>query len=220
MLILCDFDGTITERDVTDLVWNAWVPHAERNRMLSEVAGGRWSMHRYIAHGYGFVREPPDALRTQLRSRVQIRPGWPRLLDVVRTSKSRLHIVSNGLDLYIRDFVPASVQVSCFNARFDGSYQVDLPEGCVLLEGEEFKVNRVRQMIAGNGKELVAYIGDGRADFEPALLCNLIFAVRESQLAYLCRSHSIATVEFDSFETVAECLRITTGSGSQFRARE
>ncbi len=206
MLILCDFDGTITERDVTDIVWNTWIPQAERDRMVSEVAGGRWSMHHYIAHGYGFVREPPDTLRTQLKARVQIRPGWSRFLDVVKASKSRLHIVSNGLDLYIRDFVPGSVQVSCFCASFDGSYRVDLPEGCVLTNGEEFKVNRVRQLIAAHGKELVAYVGDGRADFEPALLCNLIFAVRESKLAYLCRSHSIATVEFDSFETVAACL--------------
>jgi len=219
MLILCDFDGTITERDVTDLVWNGWVPHAERKRMLSEVAGGRWSMHRYIAHGYGFVREPPDTLRTQLKSRVQIRRGWSRFLNVVHASKSRLHIVSNGLDLYIRDFVPEGIQISCFNARYDGCYQVDLPEGCVLSDGEEFKVNRVRQLIADNRRELVAYVGDGRADFEPALLCNLIFAVRESQLAYLCRSHSIATVEFDSFDTVAECLTITTSSGSPLRAQ-
>ena len=207
MLILCDFDGTITERDVTDLLWTDWIPQAERDRMVGEVTGGRWSMQRYIAHGYSFVRDPPDVIRRRLKTRVQIRAGWSRFLDVVHASKARLHIVSNGLDFYIRDFVPANVQVSCFSASFDGMFHVHLPDGCALSNGEEFKVNRVRQLIAECGKQLVTYVGDGRADFEPALLCNRIFAVRDSQLARLCRGHSIATIEFDTFNTVADCLR-------------
>src|ERR1039457_162272 len=217
MLILCDFDGTITERDATDLLWNDWIPRIERDRMVGEVFSGHWSMHQYVAHGYGFVREPPDALLSQLRTKLQMRAGWPRFFNTFNVSRTPLQIVSNGLDLYIRDFVSDSLPVSCFNARFDGSYHVDLPKGCELLNGEEFKVNRVRQLIAECGATQVAYVGDGRADFEPALLCNNIFAVRESRLASLCRAHSIPTMEFDSFETVTECLqllRVGKASGS------
>jgi 2,3-diketo-5-methylthio-1-phosphopentane phosphatase len=206
MLILCDFDGTITERDVTDLVWGAWIPPAERDRMVNEVVSGRWTMYQYIAHGYSFVSVAPDELLSQLNVQVQIRAGWRRFVGTTKASKAKLHIVSNGLDMYIRNFVPASIPVSCFSAQFDRFYRVRLPEGCDLSNGEEFKVNCVRQLIAESGNKRVVYVGDGRADFEPALLCHNIFAVRESRLALLCRAHSIAMVEFDSFDTVIDCL--------------
>jgi 2-hydroxy-3-keto-5-methylthiopentenyl-1-phosphate phosphatase len=206
MLILCDFDGTVTERDVTDILWDRWIPQAERDRMVQEVMSGRWSMREYIAHGYGYVRDPPPSILNQLRNSVQLRSGWHKFLSAVKSAEAELQIISNGLDFYIREFIPEFVEVSCFNARFNGTYEVRLPEDCALSDGEEFKVGRVRQLIASRGNRPAAYVGDGRADFEPALLCNYIFAVRESRLALLCKANSIAMIEFDSFDTVTEYL--------------
>lgn len=206
MLIICDFDGTITERDVTDLVWNGRIPQTERDAMVSNVLEGRWSMIEYIAHGYGFVRTKPSDLLRELQSKVQIRKGWERFLASVQRHHVSLHIVSNGLRFYIREYVPVSVPVTCYDAEFDGAYRAKLPDGVELRDGEEFKVKSVRELIARHRHEQVVYIGDGRADFQPALLCHSIFAVRESRLAGECRSHAIAMVEFDSFDTITDCL--------------
>jgi 2,3-diketo-5-methylthio-1-phosphopentane phosphatase len=208
MLILCDFDGTVTERDVTDLVWDDWISRSERERMVSEVLRNNWSMYQYIAYGYSHVRIAPERLLLELSERVRIRHGWTRFLTLVGVSNARLHIVSNGLDFYIRKYVPDWVPISCYSARFDETYRVELPPDCELDNRTEFKVNQVRQLIRDSGEEMVVYVGDGRADFEPALLCSRIFAVRESNLANTCRLHCINKVEFDSFDTVAECLAL------------
>jgi len=206
MLILCDFDGTITEVDVTDLLWEGRIPVVERKRMMEEVNNGHWTMHKYIAHGYSFVPEAPNLLLDRLKSQVRFRAGWTDFLQVVQVSNDQLQIVSNGLDFYIREFVPASTPISSFIARFNGRYDVDLPQGCVLLPGEDFKVNRVRRLIADQSFDQTVYIGDGRADFAPSLFCDTVFAVRDSRLAHLRESYGLSSIEFDTFEPVTDFL--------------
>jgi len=206
MLILCDFDGTITEVDVTDLLWKGRIPAVERKRMVDEVNNGHWTMHEYIAHGYSFIPEAPSLLLDKLRNEIRIRSGWTDFLHVVQASNDQLRIVSNGLDFYIREFLPKSTPISSFIARFNGRYYVDLPRGCVLLPGEEFKVNRVRQLVADQTLAQTVYIGDGRADFAPSLFCDTVFAVRDSRLAQLRESYGLTSIEFDTFETVTDFL--------------
>lgn len=204
MLILCDFDGTITEVDVTDLLWSGCVSPTERERMVAEVNCGNWSMHQYIAHGYGFVREQPSHIVADLRERVRLRNGWSEFVHSLDPTSDPLCIVSNGLGFYIREFVPAAIPIMSFEARFNGRYHVELPKGCVLLPGEEFKVNRARQLMADSGQRHVVYIGDGRADFAPSMFCDTVFAVRGSQLAHLRENYSLPTFEFDTFDTITQ----------------
>jgi 2-hydroxy-3-keto-5-methylthiopentenyl-1-phosphate phosphatase len=206
MLILCDFDGTITEVDVTDLLWKGRIPPVERKRMVDEVDNGHWTMHEYIAHGYSFVPEAPRILLDELRSEVRFRAGFADFLQVIQASNNQLQIVSNGLDFYIREFLPEPTPIMSFVARFDGRYRVELPQGCVLLPGEEFKVNRVRHLIAELSFDQVVYIGDGRADFAPSLFCDTVFAVRDSRLAQLRESYGLSSIEFDTFDTVTDFI--------------
>jgi phosphoserine phosphatase len=44
LLVLCDFDGTITEVDATDIVWSTRIDPHERGRMVNEVNQKRWNM--------------------------------------------------------------------------------------------------------------------------------------------------------------------------------
>lgn len=206
MLVLCDFDGTITEVDVTDLIWNDRISATERLRMTQEVEAGRWNMLSYIAHGYAFVQEPPDQLLDQLVREVRLRKGWLRFVEAVAASLVSLHIVSNGLSFYIRRFLPESIAVTCLVARFDGVYDIQLPAGCVLLPGEDFKVNRVRALLSRYPGQPSVYVGDGRADFAPALLCDQVFAVRGSRLAALRKAQGLATTEFESFDAVTNLV--------------
>lgn len=203
MLILCDFDGTVTTTDVTDLIWNEKISPVERQRMVDLVSGGHWTMLRYIAHGYSCVTEPPDTLLAKVNSKIEIRHGWEVFLEAVTRAGADLHMVSNGLDLYIRQYIPDNIPVWCFTARYTGHYHVELPSKCCLAPGEEFKVSRAKHLIAGSSPERAIYIGDGRADFAPSLLCDTVFAVRESRLAQLRRSHSLDVIEFDSFDEIA-----------------
>jgi len=207
VLIISDFDGTITEKDVTDLLWDDCVPAHERLRMVAEVEAGRWTMHRYIAHGYGFVREEPGRLIAYLKTCVRYRAGWSRFVESVRHADHVLNVVSNGLDLYIREFVPDSVPITCFAARYvAGQYHVELPARCDLPRGEDFKTYSVERLILQHQAAHVMYIGDGRADYVPATLCDTVFAVRGSRLADMRKAAGLVTFEFESFDTIAEFL--------------
>ena len=208
MLILCDFDGTITEEDITDLVWDPRVPPAERARMNEDVLAGRIRMQEYIGRGYAFVHDSPAALLDELRKTVRIRRGFHTFYEKLVERDIPFHVVSNGLDFYMRAFLPASVRLACFVARFEGgAYRVDLPPGVALAPGEEFKVNRVKHLRRLHRGPCV-FVGDGRADFEPARLCDRVFAVEGSRLSQLCREANTPAVEFRTFDDVATQLEL------------
>jgi len=199
MLILCDFDGTVTERDVTDLVWDGAVPRGERRQMVDRVTSGQWTMHEYIAHGYSYVEESPSCILSELVQKVRIRSGFSEFVEVVRSRGDHFHIVSNGLDFYIRALLPRNVEYSCFVGTFDGKYQVALPEGVTLRSGEDWKTHRVSELRCLHAGQTTIYIGDGRADFGPALLCDQVYAVRDSRLALMCREALRPVKEFERF---------------------
>jgi 2-hydroxy-3-keto-5-methylthiopentenyl-1-phosphate phosphatase len=198
VLVIIDFDGTITERDLTDLVWDQYVPPEDHRRMIDDVTAGRISMLELMERGYSFVRKPPAEIVEELRPRVRVRPGLPEL-----ARRMSCEVLSCGLDFYIRAFLPCDVPFQSFVATYDGAYHVAFPQGVSLAPGEEFKANRVRALRETHPGKPIVYVGDGRADLEPARLCDRIFAVRGSRLEALCRRGGVAHTVFEVFSEVA-----------------
>jgi HAD superfamily phosphoserine phosphatase-like hydrolase len=206
MLVIIDFDGTITERDLTDLVWDDYLPAEERRAMVEAVTARRITMVEFIGRGYAWVPKPPGELVRELAARVRIRRGFVELVERARASGWTLEIVSCGLDFYIREFLPTDVHFQSFVARHDGSYRVELPAGVSLEPGEEYKPRCVRSLRRAHPAEMAVYVGDGRADFEPATLCDRILAVRGSRLARFCQSAGTAFTPFDTFDEVVAAV--------------
>ena len=208
ILILCDFDGTITEEDATALVWKGRIPLAERTRMVAAVTGGRWNEAKYVAYGYGFISAVPQDILGYLREVVRIRPGWNAFLACVARGNFRLHVLSNGLDFCVKEFIGSVASTSSLVSQFDGRYHVDLPHGCMLLPGEEFKAHCVSRLIAESQPSQTIYIGSSLSDHASALLCDRVFAIRNGALAKMRRTRGLPTVEFDSFDVLIETLQM------------
>jgi HAD superfamily phosphoserine phosphatase-like hydrolase len=206
MLVIIDFDGTITERDLTDLVWDDYLPAEERREMVEAVTARRITMVEFMGRGYAWVPKPPAELIRELTPRVRIRQGFGELVVRAQASGWTLEIVSCGLDFYIREFLPKGVHFQSLVARHDGSYRVELAPGLVLEPGEEYKAHCVRALRQARPADRAVYVGDGRADFEPAQLCDRILAVRGSRLARLCEGAGVAFTPFDMFDEVTAAI--------------
>jgi 2-hydroxy-3-keto-5-methylthiopentenyl-1-phosphate phosphatase len=208
-IVLCDFDGTITVQDVTNLIWDAHLPYDWRATLTPLSKAGKLSALEMIAKGYGDVALPAEALLAEVLPRVSLRARWAELVALCEARRWPLEVVSHGLLFYIREILPPDVALTAFEATFDdtaGRWQVTLPAGIALGEGEDFKSHVVAGLRARHAGHAVIYVGDGRLDFPAARRSDFVFAVRDSTLARMCAAEGITCVQFDDFSEVAAAL--------------
>jgi len=206
LLILCDFDGTITLQDVTNLIWDHFIGPSWRDDLLSSYKRGHISHLKIMVDGYKLVRAPRQTLLDFVRPQVRFRAGFEALRARCDAMHWPLAVVSGGLDFYIEDFLPKGIPFYSYKAVLNEHWEVSDPPDIKKDEAEDFKVHVMRLLKKQHRKEKVVFIGDGRNDFPVAKLADRVFAVKGSTLARLCGERGVACEEFEDFETLAKSL--------------
>jgi 2-hydroxy-3-keto-5-methylthiopentenyl-1-phosphate phosphatase len=219
--VFIDFDGTISKDDVID-------------RILEEFADARWqeSERRWVSGEIGsrqclteqlaLVRATPEAL-TGLIDSIQLDEGLQALLSKCADSRLRVHIVSDGLDLYIsrllqRHFAEHSVSFvpTVWANRLQQTgpdtwgiefpfFRRQCPHGCATCKPAVMR--EVHQMAVPS-----IYIGDGLSDRFAAKSADLVFA--KDKLKIFCTENAINHIDYsDLFDVTdiitAEAQRLT-----------
>ncbi|HXU02465.1 MAG TPA: HAD-IB family phosphatase [Polyangia bacterium] len=207
MIIVSDFDGTLTLDDVTTFVWDKYLGYDWRAKLLPPTYEGRWTPLEMIAHGYGDIRVPPKELLAEIRDNVRMRPGVEALGTFCRGRGWIFAVVSHGLSFYIEALLPSWIPFTSFVGTFnEWSWRVALPPTMVLRPGEDFKSRVVADLRTRYPGRQTVYLGDGRLDLAAALTCDRIFAVGGSSLADLVRVTGRSVEEFESLDEVAASL--------------
>jgi len=177
-LVQCDFDGTITEEDVSFMMLDAYADGDWRH-LFREYQEGRITVGRFNTDAFAMVKADKDSLLRVFKKNIEIRPSFQELVDYCRGQDFRFVVVSNGLDFYIkevlRDIGLADIEVFSARTRFktDGiSVQYIGPDGNHL--DTDFKGAYVDSFL-GEGYRVI-YIGNGTSDIAPAGKCSHIFA--------------------------------------------
>ena len=207
MIIVSDFDGTLTLDDVTTYIWDKYLPYDWRAKLLPPTFEGRWTPLDMIGRGYADIRVPPKELLAEIRDTIRMRPGVEALATFCRGRGWHFAVVSHGLAFYIEALLPTWIPFTSFVGTFnEWSWRVTLPATMALPAGEDFKSRVVADLRARHPGHQVAYIGDGRLDLAAALTCDRIFAVAGSSLADLARVAGRTVEEFESLDEVAASL--------------
>jgi len=207
MLVLCDFDGTIVTPDVTNLLWDRYGIKNWRRKFLPPYRAGEKTTLELMDMGWREIALSEEDLLDYARRHVKIRDGFDALTNLCAERRWPLHVVSCGLDWYIRAFLPHGVPFRSYAATLEGGWRVTLPGDCDLPEGADFKIHALRALEAGYPGEPTVFIGDGHNDLPVAREVDAVFAVRGSTLARLCTAEGIGCQEFESFTEVVVCLR-------------
>jgi len=208
--IFCDFDGTITQVDLTDhvltqLAHPSW-REIEREWVLGTI-GSRECLERQMA-----LVEASRAELDEVIDSVAIDPGFADFTRFARGRGWPLYVLSEGFDYMIRRVLERARLARHFpNRIFSSGLRVEgrrlvvsfphVPDpcghGCANCKGA-----LVRRL--SPGRRPVVFVGDGMSDRYGAEAADVVFAKRH--LLAHCREQGIACYPFETFKDVRAAL--------------
>jgi 2-hydroxy-3-keto-5-methylthiopentenyl-1-phosphate phosphatase len=178
VLVQCDFDGTITEEDISFLLLDAFAS-SDWRRLLAEHREGKISVSCFNTRAFVMIKEPKQTLGKFVRQKARLRAGFHELLTICQRNCFRFVIVSNGLGFYIKTILATiginNIEVYAAQTQFghDGLKTRYIgPEGTELHDN--FKETYIRHFLK-NGYRII-YIGNGVSDIPSAGLAHHVFA--------------------------------------------
>ncbi len=206
-VVQCDFDGTITDKDVSFMMLEAYA-EGDWRTMLKEYRDGKISVGRFNTQAFAMVKADRESLLEVAHRTMDLRPGLPELVAACRRKNFRFVIISNGLDFYIKDVLRnidlGDVEVLAAETRFlpgglDARYIG--PGGVQMDDG--FKEAYVDLFLKEGYR--VIYMGNGVSDIASAIKCHHIFAAAE--LLEYCQQHpELNYTELTDFTEAARIL--------------
>jgi 2,3-diketo-5-methylthio-1-phosphopentane phosphatase len=211
-VIFCDFDGTVTQVDVTDQIL-AQLAHPSWREIEQEwmqgLIGSRECLERQIA----LVDAPVEELQSVIDS-VPIDAEFGAFCKFARQQQLPLYILSDGFDYVIRRVLKRAGAARYFRSGsnlFASALRVEgrrlapsfphLPDpcahGCATCKAE--LIRRLRE-----DRKPVIFIGDGMSDRIAVEEADVVFAKRH--LLAHCRESGIACHAFETFKDVQVTL--------------
>ncbi len=178
-LVQCDFDGTITEEDVSFMLLDTFAKGNWR-QLLRQYEEGKISVGHFNGEAFAMVKADRESLLEVVRDKVKIRAGFLELVTCCRRRGFRLVIVSNGLDFYIDEILRSvgmeNIEVFAAQTHFH-------PEGLKVQyvgpdgshEEANFKGAYVNSFL--NEGYRIIYAGNGTSDILAARRCHHVFAI-------------------------------------------
>jgi len=207
-LVQCDFDGTVTQEDVSFLLLDTFAD-GDWRQLLAEYKEGKISVGHFNMKAFAMIKADRQTLLDFVKGKVDIRPGFGELLSYCRSRGFQFVIVSNGLGFYIetvlRDIGVENIEVFAAQTQFSPEgMQVKYigPEGNQLHDN--FKEAYTRLFLRRGYR--IIYVGNGISDVSPASQAHYIFATGE--LLDFCKQMNLNCNPFVDLNDVVKGLKL------------
>lgn len=217
-IVFCDFDGTVTQADVTDCILEELADPSWREieaAWVRGLMGSRECLERQMA----LVRASSKALNGLIDS-IAIDPGFASFYRFAENCGLPFYILSDGFDYVIRRVLRrAGADGELRNGKHlftsalqleGGRVRVSFPHSAKVCEHgcATCKAALIRRL--GRGHHPVIFIGDGLSDRFAVEESDLIFA--KKQLLSHCRKKNIACLPFSTFVDIETVLAEMLGA--------
>ncbi|MBN1691944.1 MAG: HAD-IB family phosphatase [Dehalococcoidales bacterium] len=206
--IQLDFDGTVTEEDVSFLLLDEFAGSRWR-KYLDEYSSGKKSVAAFSKAVFGMIKANEKALTDFVFNspRVKVRPGLRGFIDYCKNKRIKIIIVSHGLTFYIEAILK---KLDIKGLEIHAAENVFSPDGMKVRylgpDGRElddgFK-EAYTDMLKQKGYQVV-YIGDGNSDIYPSRKADYICAT--AQLLVRCRDEKLKFYPFNDFYDVIKVI--------------
>jgi 2-hydroxy-3-keto-5-methylthiopentenyl-1-phosphate phosphatase len=206
VIIQSDFDGTLTEEDVSFALLDAFAGDDWR-KLYEQYRQSKMTVGDFNTKAFAMVKASREELLKVAREHVKLRGGLRNLANYCQERGFRFLVVSNGLDFYIKailgDVGLGNIEVYAATTNFspDGlEVQYVGPEGAVLKKG--FK-EAYTKLFLNQGYQVVC-IGNGPSDYSPAALAQDVFA--RDGLLDICKEKKLKCQPFDDLNDIVRGL--------------
>ena len=201
MRIFCDFDGTISINDTTDVILNQFaLPEWEaiETQWKQGFIGSAECMQKQI----GLIRTSKVKLDSALDSQ-EIDPYFPSFIKFCEKQNLPVTVISDGVDYFIQRILARHslsqlpIIANRFNIMPQDTYSLSSPytnPECRFKTG----VCKCQQLALHGGMSI--FVGDGRSDFCAATKADLVFA--KTSLAIFCEQQNILYIPYQNFTDV------------------
>jgi 2-hydroxy-3-keto-5-methylthiopentenyl-1-phosphate phosphatase len=205
--VYCDFDETVTKRDVglqllsrfgTSLALDVW----------KDLDAGTKSAAECYRIACGTVKDVTQEAFEALVEEQELRDGFLQFVKFCQSNNIELHIVSDGLSLYIERILAKygldlPVWTNDVRLAADGSLDVRLTnerESCRRCSS----CKCARLLTTSADEDTIVYCGDGYSDHCPVRMADVVFA--RSTLLRQCGELGIPHHPFEDFYKVQQIL--------------
>lgn len=221
MRIICDFDGTITRQDSTDLVLEALAAPQWR-ALQDDWIAGRMTAEACTREQIALIGGS-DADLDAVLDTVELDPGFRAFVDWSEARGLPLRIVSDGVDYFIgrileRHGLERLTRAANRLAGKAGARRLEQPwrrDDCTNGTGVcKCAVARGHQEAGAtpNVGATLIFVGDGRSDFCMADHADIVFA--KGLLAERAKDQNRPFLPFDSFHDVRRGLEVLMGGAA------
>ena len=207
-LVQCDFDGTITQKDVSFLLLDTFA-NGDWRKWLTEYREGKISVGYFNMKAFAMIKADRQTLIDLVQRKVKIRAGFRKLLAYCHNKGFQFVIISNGLDFYIdttlRNIGVENIEVFAAQTQFSPrSIEVKYigPEGNQLQN--DFKATYTRLFLKRGYR--VVYVGNGPSDIPAAMLAHHVFA--RGELLTYCKETNLNCTPFNDLNDVVKGLEL------------
>jgi 2-hydroxy-3-keto-5-methylthiopentenyl-1-phosphate phosphatase len=207
--IYSDFDGTIVQEDVGELLFRHFCGDAYFDEIRSYWNSGALTAMEAYAKLCAAIPQLSLSMLENFLSAYSADPSFARFVTWCDEKRFPVFILSDGLDLYIDNLLAkAGVVVPYASNKMhlsSASPRMEFPFAdarCPALGN--CKSNHVA--LRSRDDDVIVYIGDGASDFEAAQYADLVFA--RGDLETYCQEQNISFRRFSTFTTVREVLSL------------
>lgn len=200
--IICDFDGTVTPVDTTDLILSRFAsPQWEEveRQWVSGLISSRECMYRQVK----MMSADKESFNNFIDT-IPITPGFEEFVSFGENLRIRLRIVSDGLDYVIQRVLAAhqirNIGVTANRLLFtNGGFELAFPFS------KSYCGSGVCKCSAADASPYrgTILIGDGRSDLCLAGQADFVFARRGKPLEQYCQDKNKPYVGYNDFYEIA-----------------
>jgi 2,3-diketo-5-methylthio-1-phosphopentane phosphatase len=198
-IVLVDFDGTITQKDVGALLFNTYSKN-ESQKIVSLWLRGEINSKECLERECKLIRITPTELRNFALMQ-KIDTQFPVFVDLCKREKLQLVILSDGLDFYIKLILEkyGLDEIPFYSNRLRFENGVMHPEfpfferGC----GNCGNCKKYHLKSLKNNAGRVVYIGDGLSDKCAVKEAEIVFA--KNDLREFCIKENIPCFSYTDF---------------------
>jgi 2,3-diketo-5-methylthio-1-phosphopentane phosphatase len=207
--VFCDFDGTISRRDVGYNLFRHFSGGANA-QFIPAWKSGSMSSREILTAEAALVTGTQEEILSFVMD-FQIDPTFANFAKICEQEQIPLHILSDGLETYITpllkreklDHLPVTANRGVFT---NTGMAVEFPHtnnSCTRCGS--CKAERIREFRMRHGNDAtVVFVGDGMSDLCATKEADILFAKKD--LEVYCQRNDIAYLQFTDFSDVLNAL--------------